>query len=66
MDKIKYYTSQGIRLMNIIENETGTMMSELDKELENEFWSAELSKDERGLRSAHAKLAELHDKVTMD
>lgn len=66
MDKIKYYRTQGVKLMNLIENLSGSMMSELNKDLENEFWSAELCKDERGLKSAHSKLAALHDDLMFE
>ena len=66
MDKIAYYRSQGIRLMNLIENMSGMVISELDRELENGFWAAELCGDGKSLRSAYFKLAALHDQLMFD
>lgn len=66
MDKIAYYRSQGVKLMNLIEDATGKMMSEIDQELERNFWANELVKDEKRLAVCYRALCALHDSVTMD
>ncbi len=66
MNTLDFYRSQGVRLMNLIENETGKMMSEIDRELENNFWAAELSGNVKALKWHHHELGLLHDSLTMD
>ena len=66
LSKLDYFRKRGISVMNAIEDATGKMMSEIDRELENAFWAAESCKDEKRIMYAYNALAQLHDSLTMD
>lgn len=66
MNKLAYFRSQGVKVMNLIENETGKMMSEIDQELERNFWANEAAGDEKRLMYSYFALAALHDSLNME
>ena len=66
MDKINYYSRQGVAIMGRIEDEAGKMMSDIDAVLEANFWAAIDSKDEKRARNLYFQLCRLCDSFTID